>query len=115
MAQALLVSTTSPLLSQKAGYSARPNNNVVAPSLAYFAHRRPLSRLGRVRAQGNGENKDNSVDVHVTKGDQGTAVERKPRGAASDISPLGKSPILYGPHRYTISIINFTVLFTNLD
>ncbi|MED6209622.1 Small heat shock protein, chloroplastic [Stylosanthes scabra] len=93
MAQAVVVplstattTTTSPLLSQKAGYSASPS------SMAFFPQRKPLSRLGRVRAQANAENKDNSVDVHVSKSnnnEQGTAVDRKPRRPAMDISPFG--------------------------
>ncbi|XP_015944678.1 small heat shock protein, chloroplastic [Arachis duranensis] len=91
MAQAMAVSlstttSSSPLLSQKAGHSASTS------SMAFFPQRKPLSRLGRVRAQANADNKDNSVDVHVTKGssnDQGTAVERKPRRPVMDISPFG--------------------------
>lgn len=44
-----------------------------------------------MRAQASGDNKDNSVEVqHVSKGDQGTAVEKKPRRTAMDISPFGK-------------------------
>ncbi|XP_025684137.1 small heat shock protein, chloroplastic isoform X2 [Arachis hypogaea] len=68
MAQAMAVSlstttsSSSPLLSQKAGHSASTS------SMAFFPQRKPLSRLGRVRAQANADNKDNSVDVHVTKG-----------------------------------------------
>ncbi|GAU43659.1 hypothetical protein TSUD_302220 [Trifolium subterraneum] len=67
--------------------------------MATFRSQRQFPRLGlgRVRAQAGGDNKDNSVEVqHVNKndqgGDQGTAVERKPRrGSSIDISPFGKS------------------------
>ncbi|KAJ1382017.1 HSP20-like chaperone [Sesbania bispinosa] len=86
MAQALWLSTTSPLLSQKAGYSVKTQSNAIAPFKASFPSRR---QLPRVRAQATGDNKDNSVEVHVNKGDQGTAVERKPRRVAMDISPFG--------------------------
>ncbi|KAI5405424.1 Small heat shock protein, partial [Lathyrus oleraceus] len=44
----------------------------------------------RAQAGGDGDNKDNSVEVHrVNKDDQGTAVERKPRRSSIDISPFG--------------------------
>nr|ABX60218.1 heat shock protein [Ammopiptanthus mongolicus] len=92
MAQAMSLTTTCPLLSQKAGYSAKLDNKVIAPCLVSFpSPKRSLARVGRVRAQASGDNKDNSVDVHVTKGegDQGKAVEKKPRKAAMDISPFG--------------------------
>ncbi|XP_027339137.1 small heat shock protein, chloroplastic [Abrus precatorius] len=88
MAQAL--STSSPLLSPKTGYSVKPQNNVVAPCIASFSCRKQLPRVARVRAQASGDNKDNSLEVqHVNKGEQGTAVERKPRRFAMDISPFG--------------------------
>jgi HSP20 family protein len=95
MAQAVSLSTTvSPLLSQKTGYSAKTHNNTIAPCMATFRSQRQFPRLGlgRVRAQANGDNKDNSVEVqHVNKDNQGTAVERKPRrGSSIDISPFGK-------------------------
>ncbi|XP_061340433.1 small heat shock protein, chloroplastic [Gastrolobium bilobum] len=88
MAQALSLSTTSPLLYQKGGSSAKPHN-AIAPCLVSFPSRRQLPRLETVRAQANGDNKDNSVEVHVNKGEQGTAVERKPRRVAMDMSPFG--------------------------
>ncbi|TKY74029.1 Small heat shock protein [Spatholobus suberectus] len=88
MAQAL--STSSLLLLQKTGYPVKTQNNVIVPCMVSFPSRKELPRLGRVRAQASGDNKDNSVEVqHVNKGDQGTAVERKPRRAALDISPFG--------------------------
>ncbi|CAL0319555.1 unnamed protein product [Lupinus luteus] len=88
MAQALSLTTASPMLSQKAGYSTKPCNKVViSPCLAFF----PTSKrsLPKVRAQANGDNKDNSVDVHVSKGEQGTSAERKQRRTATEISPFG--------------------------
>ncbi|WJX34353.1 Small heat shock protein, chloroplastic [Trifolium repens] len=61
--------------------------------MAKFRSQRQFPRLGlgRVRAQANDDNKDNSVEVqHVNKDNQGTAVERKPRrGSSIDISPFG--------------------------
>ncbi|XP_022734027.1 small heat shock protein, chloroplastic-like [Durio zibethinus] len=47
------------------------------------------SRLSIVRAQAAGDNKDTSVDVHVNKDNQGTAVEKRPKRLAVDISPFG--------------------------
>lgn len=90
MAQAL--STSSPLLSQKTGYSVLPQKNAIAPCMVSFPRMKEVARVGRVRAQASGDNKDNSVEVqHVNKGDQhqGTAVEKKPRRTALDISPFG--------------------------
>ncbi|KAH1112760.1 hypothetical protein GLYMA_04G229800v4 [Glycine max] len=88
MAQAL--STSSLLLSQKTGSYVKPQNNVIVACMASFPSRKEFPRLGRVRAQASGDNKDNSVEVqHVSKGDQGTAVEKKPRRTAMDISPFG--------------------------
>ncbi|OIV96938.1 hypothetical protein TanjilG_00520 [Lupinus angustifolius] len=88
MAQALSLTTASPMLSQKTVYFTKPCKNVViSPSFAFF----PTSKrvLPKVRAQANSDNKDNSVDVHVSKREQGTSVERKPRRAATEISPFG--------------------------
>ncbi|KAF7830786.1 small heat shock protein, chloroplastic [Senna tora] len=54
--------------------------------------------MGVVRAQGDGDHKDTSVDVHhVNKANQGqgqgqpTSVEKRPRRVAMDISPFGMS------------------------
>lgn len=96
MAQALSLQTVSPLLSPNAGHSAKTHKNVIAPYMASFPPRRQLPKLGigKVKAQASGnDNKDNSVEVHVNKGDQGTAVEKKPRSVAMDISPFGKFTI----------------------
>nr|CAI96514.1 26.8kDa heat-shock protein [Triticum turgidum subsp. dicoccum] len=57
----------------------------------------PLSTGGRTRplsvASAAQENRDNSVDVHVSRQDggnqQGNAVQRRPRHAGFDISPFG--------------------------
>ncbi|XP_050877615.1 small heat shock protein, chloroplastic-like [Lathyrus oleraceus] len=91
MAQALSLSTiASPILSQK------PCNSLknTPPCMTTFPLKRQLPRLGlrnvRAQAGGDGDNKDNSVEVHrVNKDDQGTAVERKPRRSSIDISPFG--------------------------
>lgn len=106
MAQALSLTTTHPLLSQKTGYSPKPDNKVIAPCLVSFpSPKKPLQRVGRVRAQASDDNKDNSVDVHVSKGDQGTAVERKPRRGAMDISPFGKFAILSLPFGFRLCLL----------
>ncbi|GLU12089.1 hypothetical protein SLE2022_287960 [Rubroshorea leprosula] len=59
------------------------------PSLSSSSTR--SHRLSVVRAQqgSGGDNKDTSVDVQVNKGNQGTAVERRPKRWAVDISPFG--------------------------
>lgn len=50
----------------------------------------PPSRVSVVRAQAAGDNQDTSVDVHHSSSNkQGTAVERRPRRLAMDISPFG--------------------------
>lgn len=102
MAQAVSLSTTSsPLLLQKTGYPVKSHNNAGATFMASFPSMRRFPRLGSVRAQANngGDNKDNSVEVHVNKGDQGTAVERKSRRAAMDIAPFGKlATLLHAIH-----------------
>lgn len=44
-----------------------------------------------MRAQAGGDNKDTSVDLQVmNQGNQGMAVERRPRRLAVDVSPFGK-------------------------
>ncbi|XP_058781424.1 small heat shock protein, chloroplastic-like [Vicia villosa] len=91
MAQAVSLSTiASPMLSQK------PCNSVKStlPCMASFPLSKQLPRPGlknmRAQAGGGGDNKDNSVEVHrLNKEDQQTAVERKPRRSAIDISPFG--------------------------
>ncbi|KAL2249101.1 small heat shock protein, chloroplastic-like [Sesamum indicum] len=69
----------------------RTNKACDAPSSVFFPNvsirRRPLSL---VRAQASGEGKDTAVDVHhVGGGNQGTAVERRPRSLGVDVSPFG--------------------------
>ncbi|PIN22921.1 Molecular chaperone (small heat-shock protein Hsp26/Hsp42) [Handroanthus impetiginosus] len=72
------------------------NRVPVAPTSVFFpsvcnVRRRAPSSL--VRAQAGGENKDTAVDVHVSGGQaggsQGSAVERRPRRLAMDVSPFG--------------------------
>ena len=112
MAQTL--STSSLLLSPKTGYSVKPKNNVVTPCMACFPSRKELPRIQRMRVQASGDNKDHSVEVqHVNKGDQTTAVERKPRRTALDISPFGKITILIRTnvltiHNYPQSVTSIT-------
>ncbi|KAJ8554242.1 hypothetical protein K7X08_024920 [Anisodus acutangulus] len=94
-----ILATTSPLVSSNGAVNAtsRTNYRVTAPFSVFFPStcnvRRPASRLV---AQATGDNKDTSVDVHVSSSQggnksnsQGTAVERRPRRMALDVSPLG--------------------------
>lgn len=114
MAQAL--STSSLLLSQKTGSYVKPQNSVIVPCMASFPSRKEFPRLGRVRAQASGDNKDNSVEVqHVNKGDHGTAVEKKPRRTSMDISPFGKFPILIVSTIKKALLINALVLHDSFN
>ncbi|XP_068328426.1 small heat shock protein, chloroplastic-like [Pyrus communis] len=82
MASTLALSSSSPLLSNKARSSITANATL--PSSAAFPLRR--NRLPVVRAQAGGDGK---LDVQVNQGNQGTDVERRPRRLAVDISPFG--------------------------
>lgn len=87
--------SSSPLLANNVWPSSKANT-IKAPSSVSFPLR--PRRLRVVKAMGGDEqgNQDSSsVDVHVSQqGNQGTAVERKPRRQlATDISPFGKFPI----------------------
>ncbi|KAL0452375.1 UNVERIFIED_CONTAM: Small heat shock protein, chloroplastic [Sesamum latifolium] len=66
----------------------RTNKACDSPSSVFFQNvRRPPSL---VRAQAGGESKDTAVDVHhAGGGNQGTAVERRPRRLAVDVFPFG--------------------------
>ncbi|KAI4307034.1 hypothetical protein L6164_030269 [Bauhinia variegata] len=86
MAQALSLSTRSPLLSRKA------RNNVAVPRLASFPSSRKaisLPRLRLVRAKAPEE--DSSLEVqHLDDSNQDTtAVENRPRKLITNISPYG--------------------------
>ncbi|KDP47073.1 hypothetical protein JCGZ_05100 [Jatropha curcas] len=78
-----LSAAAAPLISKKAMTTNSTKGIVSFPNMG-----RP-SRLCLVRAQASGDQKDNSVDVHVNKGDQGTAVEKRPRSLIADLSPFG--------------------------
>ncbi|KAI9110842.1 hypothetical protein K1719_018280 [Acacia pycnantha] len=88
-AQAVSWSSCSPLVSHRAGPSSGK------PCLANFptTMKKPLSRLGVVRAQASDhDNKDTSLNVDFNKGNRGqqqTSVERRPRRMAMDVSPFG--------------------------
>ncbi|XP_068314726.1 small heat shock protein, chloroplastic-like [Pyrus communis] len=81
MASALALSSSSPLLSNKARSSIKAN--AILPSSATFPTRQ--NRLPVVRAQAGGD----KLDVQVNQGNQGTDVERSPMSSAVDISPFG--------------------------
>ncbi|KAM1407574.1 hypothetical protein ACFX2F_002134 [Malus domestica] len=81
MASTLALSSSSPLLSNKARSSIKAN--AILPSSATFPSRQ--NRLPVVRAQAGGD----KLDVQANQGNQGTDVERRPRSSAVDISPFG--------------------------
>ncbi|MBA0796084.1 hypothetical protein Gohar_006882 [Gossypium harknessii] len=90
MAASTLCCSSSPLVSDR----AKPSCSIkaVRPFSVFFPSKNScISRPSLVRAQAAGDNnKDTSVDVHVNKDNQGTAVEKRPRGLAVDVSPFGK-------------------------
>ncbi|CAK9141590.1 unnamed protein product [Ilex paraguariensis] len=91
MATKTLPCSTSPLVSNK---FLNPSDKAFRPCSVFFpsaCNARKPSRLSVVRARAAGDDKDTSVDVQISnKGDkQGTAVERRPQRAVTDISPLG--------------------------
>lgn len=95
---ATLAWSSSHLLS---AHKARPSikANTVPCSVAFpsrsFGSVKP-SRLSLVRAQAGGDNKDTSVDLQVMNPDnQGTAVDRRPRRLAVDVSPFAQLDPLF--------------------
>ncbi|XVF51077.1 hypothetical protein PTKIN_Ptkin04bG0155400 [Pterospermum kingtungense] len=76
-----------PLVSNRA--KPRSTTAIMPFSVSFPSGNSCSSRLSIVRAQGAGDNKDTSVDVHVNKDNQGTAVEKRPKRLALDISPFG--------------------------
>ncbi|KAK6135149.1 hypothetical protein DH2020_031097 [Rehmannia glutinosa] len=71
-----------------------PNRASVGPCSVFFPSACNFRRRPLIRAQATGENKDSAVDVqHVSTGqggaNQGSAVERRPRRLAVDVSPFG--------------------------
>lgn len=94
----LTCSAASPLVVNGVTASSRSNNRVAAPFSVFFPStcnvKRPASRLV---AQATGDNKDTSVDVHVSSGQGGnnnqgsTSVDRRPRKMSLDVSPFGIS------------------------
>lgn len=96
MASSTLSWSSAPLLSSKG--EVVPSTKRITPCSVSFPSRGGFgksttkpSRLALVRAEAAGDHKDTSVDVHVNQqgNNQGTAVERKPRKLAVDISPFG--------------------------
>ncbi|CAK7324271.1 unnamed protein product [Dovyalis caffra] len=94
MASSTLSISSAPLfLSNKV--KAMNSTRAIAPSSVSFPSRGSFaakpSRLAFVRAEAPGDQKDASVDVQVHQQgkNQGTAVERRPRGWAVDVSPFG--------------------------
>ncbi|XVE64480.1 hypothetical protein DITRI_Ditri07aG0104100 [Diplodiscus trichospermus] len=80
--------SSSPLVSNRATLPC--STKAVMPfSVSFPAKNSGRSRLSVFRAQAAGDNKDTSVDVHVNKGNQGTAVEKRPKQLAVDVSPFG--------------------------
>ncbi|KAK8502745.1 hypothetical protein V6N13_046791 [Hibiscus sabdariffa] len=86
-----LCCSSSPLVSNRATLpcSTKP---VMPFSVCFPSKNSYNNRLSVVRAQATGDhNKETSVDVHVNKDNQGqgTAVEKRPKRLAMDISPFG--------------------------
>nr|QSG73889.1 HSP20 [Kosteletzkya pentacarpos] len=82
---------SSPLVSNRATLpcTTRP---MMPFSISFPSKNSYNNRLSVVRAQATGDhNKDTSVDVRVNKDNQGqgTAVEKRPKRLATDISPFG--------------------------
>ncbi|KAJ4950895.1 hypothetical protein NE237_027727 [Protea cynaroides] len=71
--------------------SSRTSKKVsVTPCSAFFpSSSGKTSRVSLVRAQATGENQESAVEVHQGDQKKGTAVERRPRRAATAISPFG--------------------------
>ncbi|XVF10166.1 hypothetical protein REPUB_Repub07fG0159300 [Reevesia pubescens] len=83
--------SSSPLVSNKANLPC--STKAIIPFSVSFPFKNSCSsRLSLVRAQtAGGDNNDTSVDVHVNKDNQGqgTAVEKRPKRLAVNISPFG--------------------------
>ncbi|XWS50272.1 hypothetical protein CRYUN_Cryun12cG0074000 [Craigia yunnanensis] len=80
--------SSSPLVSNRANLPC--STKALMPlSVSLPSKNSSCSRLSVVRVQAAGENKDTSVDVYVNKDNQGTAVEKRPKRLAVDISPFG--------------------------
>ncbi|XVE58283.1 hypothetical protein DITRI_Ditri04bG0157900 [Diplodiscus trichospermus] len=76
----------SPLVSNR----AMPcSTKATVPFSVYFPSKNHCSSRLSTRAQAAEDNKDTSVEVHQNKDNQGTAVEKRPRRLAMDISPFG--------------------------
>ncbi|OMO97779.1 hypothetical protein COLO4_14358 [Corchorus olitorius] len=83
--------SSSPLVSNRAKLCS--TKAIMPCSVSFPTKNSSRNRLSFVRAQAVGDNKDTSVDVHVNKDNshqhQGTAVEKRPKRLAMDISPFG--------------------------
>ena len=81
--------SSSPLVSNRANLPCS-TKAVIPFSVSLPSKKSCSSRLSVLRAQAAGDNKDTAVDVHVNKDNQGTAVDKRPKRLAVDISPFGK-------------------------
>ncbi|XVF12753.1 hypothetical protein REPUB_Repub08aG0146600 [Reevesia pubescens] len=83
--------SSSPLVSNRVNLPC--STKAIMPfSVSFPSKNSRSSRLSSVRAQAaEDHNKDTSVEVHVNKDNQGqgTAVEKRPKRLAMDISPFG--------------------------
>ncbi|KAK3445699.1 small heat shock protein, chloroplastic [Eucalyptus grandis] len=83
-----LLSYASPFVSVKAGAPKQP----LSAGLPSRSRRRcydPPRRVVATRAGQAGEHRDTSSDVQVNQNNQGTALDRRPKRLAVDISPYG--------------------------
>ncbi|XWS61405.1 hypothetical protein CRYUN_Cryun07bG0123400 [Craigia yunnanensis] len=96
--------SSSPLVSER----AKPcfTKAIMPFSVSFPSKNSCSSRLSIVRAQAAEDNKDTSVDVHVNEDNQGTAVEKRPKRLAVDISPFGK---FVGP------VVSYEINASNVD
>ncbi|KAF8042808.1 hypothetical protein BT93_A1208 [Corymbia citriodora subsp. variegata] len=80
-----LSSYASPFASVNAGAPRQP----LSVGLLSRSHSDPPRRVAAVRAAQGGEDRDTSLDVQVNQRNQGTALDRRPKRLAVDISPFG--------------------------
>ncbi|XVF53304.1 hypothetical protein PTKIN_Ptkin05aG0088600 [Pterospermum kingtungense] len=80
--------SSSPLVLNRADLPCS-TKGVMPLSVSFPSKNARSSRLSILRTQAAGDNKDTSLDVHVNQSNQGTAVEKRPKRLAMDMSPFG--------------------------
>ncbi|XP_022736641.1 small heat shock protein, chloroplastic-like [Durio zibethinus] len=87
MASTLSWSSSPIFVSNRANRPFSPKA-ILPFSVSFPSKNSSNNRLSVVRAQAAGDNKDTAVDVHVSKDNQRTAVEKRPKRLAVDLSPF---------------------------